>query len=234
MLRRTIENTELPTPSCDKILRSLVLGYLSHYAYSKTAEYFAKETGQEEKITQQLSDMKNRQSKLTVCNTINSTLVIREFIVKGDIDNALDAISRFYPTVLKNQDIVFKLKCQKFIEMIRSSNINDTLRYGQTELASFYTLPEYEHFLREVFSLIAYIDPYNCTVSYLLDESKRLAVADAVNLAILQESKQRKQNSLQLSPALELIVRQCDVTAESIYNHNLGNCLILTHKQLFQ
>lgn len=45
---------------------------------------------------------------------------IRASILEGDIDKALKLTSAFYPAVLnKNENIYFKLKCRKFIEMIR-------------------------------------------------------------------------------------------------------------------
>jgi hypothetical protein len=45
---------------------------------------------------------------------------IRSAILDGDIDRALKYTSVYYPDVLSgNENIYFKLKCRKFIEMIR-------------------------------------------------------------------------------------------------------------------
>ena len=47
-------------------------------------------------------------------------LEIRSAIIDGDIDRALDLTNQHYPLVLtENENIYFKLKCRKFIEMIR-------------------------------------------------------------------------------------------------------------------
>jgi len=48
---------------------------------------------------------------------------IRTSILEGDIDKALKHTTAYYPSVLRdNENIYFKLRCRKFIEMIRSCN----------------------------------------------------------------------------------------------------------------
>ena len=45
---------------------------------------------------------------------------IRRAILEGDIDKALKLTNTFYPHVLKeNHDVYFRLRCRKFIEMVR-------------------------------------------------------------------------------------------------------------------
>lgn len=47
---------------------------------------------------------------------------IRAAILEGDIDKALKYTNAFYPNVLQNNPhILFKLRCRKFLEMIRRS-----------------------------------------------------------------------------------------------------------------
>lgn len=47
---------------------------------------------------------------------------IRRAVLEGDIDRALALTNTHYPRVLKsNPDVYFRLKCRKFIEMIRKS-----------------------------------------------------------------------------------------------------------------
>jgi hypothetical protein len=52
---------------------------------------------------------------------------IRTAILDGDIDDALQLTKHYYPRVLlDNEKIYFKLRCRKFIEMIRqASNMNE-------------------------------------------------------------------------------------------------------------
>lgn len=48
---------------------------------------------------------------------------IRAAILDGDIDKALKHTTAYYPSVLRdNENIYFKLRCRKFIEMIRKCN----------------------------------------------------------------------------------------------------------------
>lgn len=45
---------------------------------------------------------------------------IRKAILEGDIDNALGLVDTYYPNVLVQNDLVyFRLKCRRFIEMVR-------------------------------------------------------------------------------------------------------------------
>jgi len=48
------------------------------------------------------------------------TIEIRKAILSGDIDRAISLTQTFYPTVLeKNEPIYFRLRAQKFVEMMR-------------------------------------------------------------------------------------------------------------------
>lgn len=52
---------------------------------------------------------------------LTSCVEIRASILDGDIDKALKLTTTYYPSVLReNENIYFKLRCHKFIEMIRS------------------------------------------------------------------------------------------------------------------
>lgn len=45
---------------------------------------------------------------------------IRQAILEGDIDQAMEYTNTYYPTVLRdNEQVYFRLRCRKFIEMIR-------------------------------------------------------------------------------------------------------------------
>lgn len=59
------------------------------------------------------------------------SLEIRSAILEGDIDKAIKYANAYYPTVLpSNENIYFKLKCRKFIEMIRRANELHALQRG--------------------------------------------------------------------------------------------------------
>jgi CTLH/CRA C-terminal to LisH motif domain len=56
----------------------------------------------------------------TVVPQSNSFLGIRAAVLDGDVEKALKYTNAFYPNVLKdNEHVYFRLRCRKFIEMIR-------------------------------------------------------------------------------------------------------------------
>ena len=68
---------------------------------------------------------------------------IRSAILDGDIDKALKYLSAYYPHVLvkpENRDVYFKLRCRKFIEMIRRSNELQDISNGTSK--AYGKLPE--------------------------------------------------------------------------------------------
>jgi Ran-binding protein 9/10 len=68
-------------------------------------------------------------------NVANNTKGIRSAILEGDIDKALKHTDVYYPSVLRdNEKIYFKLRCRKFIEMIRRCNeIQNNLTSSPTQ-----------------------------------------------------------------------------------------------------
>lgn len=155
----------------------------------------------------------------------------------------------YYPQVLKdNEQVYFRLRCRKFIEMIRKDSevkllsekasnghlllslaqnddqemeldengsggweqmdtedaggdggeagaaglgklLQEAIEYGRELRAEFSTDPRREvgKYLDEIFSLLAYSDPWkHAEVSHLLDRTGRVAVAEELNSAILR------------------------------------------------
>lgn len=77
---------------------------------------------------------------------------IRSAILDGDIDKALKYILTYYPHVLEraeNRDIYFKLRCRKFIEMMRRSNDLQTALSSNITSKAFGKLSEKDAPLRE-------------------------------------------------------------------------------------
>lgn len=112
-----------PILNNDELCKALVAQYLSHDGYVETARAFASEVraeatalrgAPESKLegflcVEEDHDAMNRQQ-------------IRTAILDGDIDKAIKLTNAFYPHVLEaNPQIYFKLRCRKFIEMMRQS-----------------------------------------------------------------------------------------------------------------
>ena len=114
--------------------------YLSHDGYVETARAFANEVRAEAKALRGTTESKlegylsveedhdamNRQRKdYPSASQVYRTKYISEIrtsILEGDMDKAIKLTNAFYPQVLQdNPQIYFKLRCRKFIEMMRQS-----------------------------------------------------------------------------------------------------------------
>lgn len=218
-----IENKKLP-----ELLQQLVSSYFTHLGYIDTARAFQEELQQEKKIFAPTTvnnyhidndddvimegtynDNKNDDDELFRLEDINiiNRQTIRRFIMNGDIDSSVLFINEKYPNLLiQNEDISFKLKCQKFIEMIIKGNklqennnkndnneglkiediyLNESLPYGELLRHEYKKNSKYSQILSDIFSLMAYPNPQNSPMSYLLDNQERIDLSEEVNSAIL-------------------------------------------------
>ncbi|CAI4215199.1 unnamed protein product [Parascedosporium putredinis] len=103
------------------LIQSLVLQFLQHDGYVETARAFAEEIEAER---QALAIGNQTVGPINVRDDQDATnrQRIRRAILEGDIDRALDLIDSCYPNVLEEDDFVhLRLKCRRFIEMVRRS-----------------------------------------------------------------------------------------------------------------
>jgi hypothetical protein len=205
-------------PAGETAASSLVLSYLIHHGYSETVRLFARDIGAPgPQLEEQLMDIQNRQS---ICSLVRN----------GEIDKAIAELNRLYPDFLQNrQDILFKLLCQKFIEMIKHAPIEDTMMFGQMEMYPTFMNrgPQYSKDLEEVFSLLAYIDPYSSPMAYLLDEKRREPIVSDLNCALLVHTNRPA------IPQLEKVVRQTCVVIDEVVNNCAGPAAIFLNVKEF-
>lgn len=118
----TTDVTLLHPPDTENTLIYNLIGqYLAHEGYVETAKAFAKD------ISEQQHPLTNAAKLLHLPNAEDDVHAanrqkIRKAILDGDIDRALKYTNCFYPHVLgepRNRDIHFRLRCRKFIEMMR-------------------------------------------------------------------------------------------------------------------
>lgn len=82
--------------------------------------------------------------------------------------------------------VLFKLKCQRFIEIIRSATPTssmEALRYAQTYLKPNHGI--FKEKVNEVTALIAYADPHQSHSKHLLTQERRDQLAIEVNHVLL-------------------------------------------------
>ncbi|KAF2839409.1 ran-binding protein [Patellaria atrata CBS 101060] len=103
------------------LIHELIAQYLAHDGYVETARAFAHEVRAE---SQALANGNTNATikELDPADDIDGVnrQRIRMAILDGDVDKALKYTKSFYPRVLReNENIYFKLKCCKFVEMAR-------------------------------------------------------------------------------------------------------------------
>ncbi|RKP20301.1 SPRY-domain-containing protein, partial [Rozella allomycis CSF55] len=171
-------------------LNGLILSYLIHHGYKNTAKAFASlafngkiDNNSFENLLGDLSSIEERQE-------------IRELIHQGNVEDAIKKISKKFPEILKQKNVIFRLECQKFLEILAqktsSMEIDDSnvshqgiLSLGKSIYDRFFQEEENQTFLIDLFSLLAYPDPFKSPAAYMLTSDAREEVANLVNSAIL-------------------------------------------------
>jgi hypothetical protein len=163
---------------------------------------------------------------------------IAELIINGNILNAISLVKDLYPEILNISNVSFFLHTQHYVELIRNMQQTEALIYAKKYLNPF-SEGNYDgdsgvasnrndsngfnsiingaannHYnneeLRNILALIAYGDPFNGPLSYILDLKRRSEVAKCVNAAIIFV-----QADIQ-NPPLETLVKQLSVVKDYI------------------
>lgn len=148
--------------------------------------------------------------------------------------------------VAEQQDILFQLKCQRFIEIIRtSSSTIDAIRYAQTHLKP--TNSRSKEQVKEVTALIAYADPRQSQSSHLLGQQRREQLASQVNQILLGNililffkrvtlkpiisRSFIAQCNLPVQTSIEKISRQYSLVEEELQKNNTATSPARTHRE---
>ncbi|KAL2018836.1 hypothetical protein VTK56DRAFT_325 [Thermocarpiscus australiensis] len=132
----------VPGLSETELIQQLVLQCLQHDGYVETARAFAEEI-HAEKMALRLDD-KEPVPEINIKDDedANNRQRIRRAILDGDIDRAMELTETYYPTVLRdNEQVYFRLRCRKFIEMIRKEAELNMLLEEKKNLKK----PSYQH-----------------------------------------------------------------------------------------
>lgn len=120
-IRKTDATTLHPPDHESTLIHNLIGQYLAHEGYVETAKAFAMDVNaQQQSLSSEakLLQLPNSEDDVHAANRQK----IRKSILDGEIDKALKFTNCFYPHVLeddRNKDIHFRLRCRKFIEMMR-------------------------------------------------------------------------------------------------------------------
>ncbi|KAL2157349.1 hypothetical protein VTH06DRAFT_6167 [Thermothelomyces fergusii] len=110
----------VPGLSETDLIQQLVLQFLQHDGYVETARAFAEELQAEKKALQLDPQAPVKDISIRDDEDAHNRQRIRRAVLEGDIDRAMKYTNDCYPTVLRdNEQVYFRLRCRKFIEMIR-------------------------------------------------------------------------------------------------------------------
>uniref|UniRef100_U9TJ85 SPRY-domain-containing protein n=1 Tax=Rhizophagus irregularis (strain DAOM 181602 / DAOM 197198 / MUCL 43194) TaxID=747089 RepID=U9TJ85_RHIID len=101
-------------------VHQLIVSYLVHHGYSETAKAFSTDAVQlASGDSSEMEGVESENSSLDSDKDMINRQRIRDAVLKGEIDFAIKLTNTFYPSVLpSNGDILFQLRCRKFIEMM--------------------------------------------------------------------------------------------------------------------
>ncbi|KAJ5929753.1 SPla/RYanodine receptor SPRY [Penicillium verhagenii] len=118
-------STDSLQPPLDEssLLQELVAQFLAHDGYVETARAFAEEVATETAALQNGHDAPLKKYEVEEDHEAINRNRIRAAILDGDIDKALKHTKAYYAAVLEDHPhILFKLRCQKLLEMLRRDN----------------------------------------------------------------------------------------------------------------
>lgn len=125
-IQRAIQRTDTshlePGMNETDLIQTLVLQFLQHDGYVETARAFAEDMKLQKEALNLNPDVTVDGVNIKDDEDANNRQRIRQAILDGEIDQALKYTDMFYPQVLQdNEQVYFKLRCRKFIEMVRKA-----------------------------------------------------------------------------------------------------------------
>lgn len=147
-----INNTDVselhPPDDENALVHNLIGQYLAHEGYIETAKAFSADVQERQQSISDPSQTSQFSSEEKDIHA-NNRQRIRRSILDGDIDRALKYTSTYYPRLFENektQDIYFRLRCRKFIEMMRRySELTTATSSPTTVTKSVDSLPSNGH-----------------------------------------------------------------------------------------
>ncbi|KAI6047708.1 CTLH/CRA C-terminal to lish motif domain-containing protein [Pisolithus marmoratus] len=166
-------------------LNRLIMDYLVIEGYRSAAEEFSNEAGVVPPVD---------------FESIESRMVIREALQRGDVEEAITRVNDLNPEILDtNPALYFRLQQQRLIELIRQSRIAEALQFAQDELAPRgEESPEFLAELERTMALLAFDSTSSAppAITDLLSPAQRMRTAGEVNAAILESFSQGKEVKL--------------------------------------
>lgn len=199
-----IDNISITQDASYGIVRS----YLQHYGYEETLKLF--DIAGKSTVPPISLVPENGPSDEDSMYALNQRSHLRQLIKSGKIDETFSTLLKWYPQIIEDDTsaICFLLHCQKFIELVRDGKLEEAVLYGRSEFDKFKKSSAFDDLVKDCAALLAYDQPSKSSVGYLLGESQRELVADAVNAIILSTNPNVKDASLCMHSSLDRLIRQ--------------------------
>ncbi|KAG6123350.1 hypothetical protein E4U13_007266 [Claviceps humidiphila] len=102
------------------LIHALILQFLQHDGYVETARAFAEDIKEQKEALNLDPNVTIEGINIRDDKDAHNRQRIRKSILDGDIDSALKLTNKCYPQVLHDNEVInFKLRCRKFIELVR-------------------------------------------------------------------------------------------------------------------
>ncbi|XP_057793607.1 ran-binding protein M homolog [Salvia miltiorrhiza] len=199
-----IDNISIPQDASYGIVRS----YLQHYGYEETLKLL--DIAGQSTVPPISVVPENGVIEEDSMYALNQRRNLRQLIKSGKIDETFSTLGKWYPQIIEDDTstICFLLHCQKFIELVRDGKLEEAVLYGRSEFDKFKKSSAFDDLVKDCAALLAYDQPCKSSVGYLLGDSQRELVADAVNAIILSTNPNVKDSSLCMHSSLERLIRQ--------------------------
>ncbi|KAL3845645.1 hypothetical protein ACJIZ3_003048 [Penstemon smallii] len=199
-----IDNISISQDASHGIVRS----YLQHYGYQETLNLF--DIAGQSTIPPISLVPENGSKEEDMMYALNQRNILRQLIRYGEIDDTFSRLHEWYPQIVQDDTstVCILLHCQKFIELVRVGKLEEAILYGRNEFAKFKESSELDDLVKDCAALLAYEQPLKSSFGYLLQESHRELVADAVNAMILSTNPNVKDATFCMHSNLERLIRQ--------------------------
>jgi len=210
---RSLNLTQIESSkSISSIVAELILDYLVHHRYWKAAAIVSSDLFEKKRLTEQDEA------------SIVARQRIYEAVISGNIDEALSQTESIAAgTLEKHPRILFKLRCQKFMQMVQNpdEDSHSALQFGRTFLTPSCSSPEDHAFLSEVLTLIAYESPEQSPCGHLLKLDYKRELAEELNSAILENQGRKAKPPLetiykQLFASIDELTKACDLDCQFV------------------
>ncbi|BDA41395.1 Ran-binding protein 9 [Coccomyxa sp. Obi] len=187
-LEAQINQTALPDRGkVGSVLAELIFDYLVHHSYFESAAVVARDLldGAVGVSPKDRDEVRLRAG-------------VAEAVIAGRIDEAMSDAERVAPGVLQaHPSILFRLHCQKFMELVRQRDDEGAMVFGRTVLVKAATTGEDQELLQDALSLLGYDDPASSPCGNLLGTKAREDLAKSLIAVILKHTGRREHSALE-------------------------------------